>query len=46
MGRMDMGESTGSSHMEGHDMGDMGGMDMGGDSASPAASPPRPAACR
>lgn len=38
MGGMDMGESTGSSDMEGHDMGDMGGMDMGGDSASPAAS--------
>ncbi|MFG2472898.1 multicopper oxidase family protein [Streptomyces canus] len=38
MGRMDMGESTGSSGMEGHDMGDMGGMNMGGDSASPAAA--------
>ncbi|MGW3645768.1 multicopper oxidase family protein [Streptomyces sp. NPDC000878] len=40
MGGMGMGESAspGSSGMEGHDMGDMGGMDMGGDSESPSAS--------
>ncbi|MDH6627722.1 FtsP/CotA-like multicopper oxidase with cupredoxin domain [Streptomyces sp. LBL] len=42
MGAMDMGESAGaragSSGMESHDMGDMGGMDMGGDSASPSGS--------
>ncbi|WP_328980401.1 multicopper oxidase family protein [Streptomyces canus] len=40
MGGMDMRESagSGSSGMEGHEMGDMSGMDMGGDSASPAAS--------
>ncbi|GAA3245663.1 multicopper oxidase family protein [Streptomyces labedae] len=36
----DMGEgsSPSSSGMEGHDMGNMAGMDMGGDSASPSAS--------
>ncbi|MET9789664.1 multicopper oxidase family protein [Streptomyces canus] len=40
MGGMDVRESAGSSSsgMDGHDMGDMGGMDMGGDSASPTAS--------
>ncbi|MET9458329.1 multicopper oxidase family protein [Streptomyces canus] len=42
MGGMGMGESaspsSSSSGMEGHDMGDMGGMDMGGDSASPSAA--------
>ncbi|KOV86625.1 copper oxidase [Streptomyces sp. NRRL WC-3618] len=40
MGGMEMGASSSpsSSGMEGHDMGDMGGMDMGSDSASPSAS--------
>lgn len=40
MGGMDMRESASpsSSGMEGHDMGDMGGMDMGGESASPSAA--------
>ncbi|MGM9380106.1 multicopper oxidase family protein [Streptomyces antibioticus] len=38
MGGMDMGASSSpsSSGMQGHDMGDMGGMDTGGDSASPS----------
>ncbi|WP_406439245.1 multicopper oxidase family protein [Streptomyces sp. NBC_01613] len=43
MGGMDMGASSSPSSggMDGHDMGDMGGMDMSGDSASPSptASP-------
>ena len=36
---MDASSSPSSSGMEGHDMGDMGGMDMGSDSASPSARP-------
>lgn len=38
MGSMDMGTSSSSSSSDGDDMGDMGGMDMGGDSASPSGS--------
>ncbi|MFF4259240.1 multicopper oxidase family protein [Streptomyces sp. NPDC001663] len=36
MGGMGMGASPSSGGTDGHDMGDMGGMDMGGDSASPS----------
>ncbi|MEW1599461.1 multicopper oxidase family protein [Streptomyces sp. NPDC093808] len=38
MGAMHMGSHSGSGSMEGHDMGDTGGTDMGGGPASPSAS--------